>query len=310
MKAYLELIKIDLKLALRLRTVIFFNYLFPMIFFFTFGSVLGARNSLANTTLVVTMSLTLGVLGNGLFGAGIRALQERELNILRRYKVTPITAGPLLVASMVTGWMIFMPYIVLLLTLSHFIYHMPWPQHMASLLVFISLGLVAFRSIGLVVASVANNMQEGTILVQLLYFPMLFLSGATIPTRSFGPALQVISEFIPATYLVKGVQGIMLQGNWLWDVRTAAGAMIVTMFLGWFVGMKLFRWEKEEKIRASAKLWVLAVLVPFFVMGAWKGLHRERKQGPAVKGDITTPIPARTQGADGQAQLQRDRAKQ
>ncbi|HEX7287001.1 MAG TPA: ABC transporter permease [Candidatus Angelobacter sp.] len=305
MKAYLELIKIDLKLALRLRTVIFFSYLFPLIFFFTFGSLLGARNSLKDTTFVITMSLTLGVLGNGLFGAGIRALQERELNILRRYKVTPITAGPLLVASMVTGWMIFMPYIVLLLTLSHFIYHMPWPQHMASLLVFISLGLIAFRSIGLVIASVANNMQEGTILVQLLYFPMLFLSGATIPTEAIQmrPWLNAISGFVPATYLVKGVRGIMLQNNWLWEIKSAAGAMVLTAFLGWFVGVKLFRWEKEEKIRASAKLWVLAVLVPFFVMGAWKGLHPEKKQPPAVKGGMTMSLPAGDQ-------VQRDGAKQ
>jgi ABC-2 type transport system permease protein len=292
MRAYLELIKIDLKLALRLRTVIFFNYLFPLIFFFTFGSVLGARNSPKDTTFVVTMSLTLGVLGNGLFGAGIRTLQERELNILRRYKVTPITAGPLLVASMVTGWMIFMPYIVMLLTLSHFVYHMPWPQHMASLLVFISLGLVAFRSIGLVIASVANNMQEGTILVQLLYFPMLFLSGATIPTTVFGKTLQMISGFIPATYLVSGVRGIMLQNYNLREVSGAAGAMVLTALLGWFVGMKLFRWEKEEKIRASAKLWVLAVLAPFLVMGAWKGLHRGKEQAPEVKGKVMAVPPA------------------
>ena len=41
MKAYLALIGIDLKLALRQRTVIFFNYLFPLIFFFTFGVFLG-----------------------------------------------------------------------------------------------------------------------------------------------------------------------------------------------------------------------------------------------------------------------------
>ena len=34
--------------------------------------------------------------------------------------------------------------------------------------------------------------------------------------------------------------------------------------------MKLFRWEKEEKIRGSAKLWVLVVLLPFFAMGVWK----------------------------------------
>ena len=30
------------------------------------------------------MVVVIGVLGNGLFGAGIRAVQERELNILRR----------------------------------------------------------------------------------------------------------------------------------------------------------------------------------------------------------------------------------
>src|SRR6266576_3106611 len=145
MKPYLAIIAIDLRLALRLRTVIFFNYLFPMIFFFTFGAVFRAGQSIEAITSVVTMSVTLGILGNGLFGAGIRALQEREMNILRRYKVTPITPAPLLVASMITGWMIFLPYIMLLLTLSHFWYHLPWPQHFASLVVFISLGLIGFR---------------------------------------------------------------------------------------------------------------------------------------------------------------------
>ena len=81
MKAYLALIGIDLKLALRLRTVIFFNYLFPIIFFFTFGTFLRAGQSVEGVTQVVTMSLTLGILGNGLFGAGIRTLQERELKL-------------------------------------------------------------------------------------------------------------------------------------------------------------------------------------------------------------------------------------
>jgi ABC-2 type transport system permease protein len=168
---------------------------------------------------------------------------------------------------MVTGWMVFLPYILLLLTMSHFIYHMPWPKHMLALVVFISLALITFRSIGLVIASVANNMQEGTILVQLLYFPMLFLSGATFPIQ-YGPAiLKIISNFIPATYLVHGIRSIMLQGgNFPWK---EAGALIVTVFVGMTVGMKLFRWEKEEKIRGSAKLWVLAVLLPFIVIGLW-----------------------------------------
>src|SRR5258708_1971049 len=281
MKAYVELIKIDLKLALRLRAVIFFNYIFLVIFCFTFGAVFHVGQSIDNITRVITMSLALGVLGSGLFGAGIRALQERELNILRRYKVTPITPGPLLVASMVTGWIVFMPYIVMLLALSHYYYNMPWPHHMVSLLAFISLGLIAFRAIGLVIASVANTMQEGTILVQLLYFPMLFLSGATFPAEYFPPTLQVISNFIPATYYVTGIQEI-IKGDQGFNFGYA-GALVLTTVVGFVVGMKLFRWEKEEKIKGSAKLWVAAVLAPFLILGIWQSLHKEKKVQPAPR---------------------------
>src|SRR5579859_8213325 len=211
MKTYLAIIAMDIKLALRLRAVIFFNYLFPLIFFFTFATVL--RGDSGAMTFVVTMSVTLGVLGSGFFGAGIRAIQERELGILRRYKVTPITPLPLLVGSMVTGWIIFIPYIVLLLFMAHFIYQMPLPTHIFQLLVFISLGLIAFRSLGLVIASVANTMQEGTILVQLFYFPMLLLRGATIPEEGFRGVIKILHNFMPATYLVRGMSNMMLHGQ-------------------------------------------------------------------------------------------------
>jgi len=273
MKPYLAIIAIDLRLALRLRTVIFFNYLFPLIFFFTFGAVFRAGQSIEAITSVVTMSVTLGILGNGLFGAGIRALQEREMNILRRYKVTPITPAPLLVGSMVTGWAIFIPYIVLLLLMAHFLYHMPLPRHFFSLLVFISLGLIAFRSLGLVIASVANTMQEGTILVQLFYFPMLLLGGATFPESEFTGVMKTIHEFIPATYLVRGMRSMMLDGKGLRENLVPALALVITTLVGGLVAMKLFRWEKEEKIRGRAKLWVLVVLLPFIVMGVWQWWH-------------------------------------
>lgn len=270
MKAYLSLIAIDLRLVARQRAVIFFNYLFPLMFFFIFSVVFPVRQDPGVMTYVITMSITMGVLANGLFGAGIRTLQEREMNILRRYKVTPITPVPLLVASMVTGWFIFMPYILLVLSLAHFIYHMPWPSHFVSLFVFISLALIAFRSIGLLIASVANTMQEGTILVQLCYFPMLFFSGATVPADLFPRVLQAVSNFIPATYLVFGMRGIMLHNANLVDGWRAVVAMIVTAAVGVTVGTKLFRWEKEEKVRKSAKLWIAAVLLPFLLLGTYQ----------------------------------------
>src|SRR5215472_8658535 len=165
MRAYLALMRIDLKLALRDRSVIFFNYLFPLIFFFAFAEMMGANRG-GGVTNVVTMVLTIGILGNGLWGAGMRAVQEREQNILRRFKVTPISPAPILVASMVTGWLIYLPAVVLVCGLAHRIYGMPIPPNRLSLLGMVTLGVFAFRSIGLILASIVNSTQESTIGIQ------------------------------------------------------------------------------------------------------------------------------------------------
>jgi len=269
MKGYLALIALDLKLALRQKSVLFFNYLFPFIFFITFAQIMNANRG-GTMTKVLTMVIILGVLGNGLFGAGMRAVQERETNVLRRYKVTPITPAPILIASTIVGWILFMPFVLLMFCLAHFGYAMPWPSSMGSILVFLTLGIMAFRAIGMILASVANSMQESQILVQLIYLPMLFLSGATFPTSIFPGWLLTVTNFLPATYLVSGIQGMMVRQESLAANWEAAGALILTIAVGLFVSYKLFRWEKEEKIRGTAKLWIGAVLLPFIVLGIWQ----------------------------------------
>ncbi|MGA8152018.1 MAG: amidohydrolase family protein [Terriglobales bacterium] len=269
MRSYKALIVLDLKLALRQRSVIFFNYLFPLIFFFIFAQAMHAERGSA-MTIVISMVLIIGILGNGFFGAGIRAVQEREANILRRYKVCPITPTPLLVASVVTGWILYMPNVVLILSLAHFLYGMPWPQSMGSILLFVSVAVAGFRAIGMILAAVTNTMQESQLLVQLVYLPMLFLSGATFPLSMFPPWLLNLTQFVPATYLVTGVQGMLLRNEGIRTNIQPAVALIITAVMGLFIAYKLFRWEKEEKIRASAKLWLAGVLTPFVVLGAWQ----------------------------------------
>ena len=213
MKAFLALLKIDLKLASRNRAVLFFNYFFPLTFFFIFAQMFDARQGSA-ILQVVTMVIVLGILGNGLFGAGMRAVQEREENVLRRYKVTPITPVPLLAASMITG-------VVLYLSerdsdrsfwrTSFTAWRMP--AQLVSLLLFVCLGSIAFRSLGLIIAAVVNSSQESNILIQPIYMAMLFLSGATIPITFMPHWLQNVTQFIPATYLMTGIGGILQRGE-------------------------------------------------------------------------------------------------
>lgn len=269
MKAYLAQIQMNLRLMMRDRSVVFFNYLFPLIFFFMFGQMTHAEQSGA-ALQVVDMVLIIGILGTGFFGAGMRAVSDREQNILRRFKVSPVGAGPILVASLVSGLVNYIPLVILIVALAHFLYGMPYPGQPVSFLVFVSLGVVAFRALGSIIAAVVNSMQESQILIQTLYFPMLLLSGATIPLAVMPTWLQSIAQFIPSTYLATGLQGILLGQETIFDNLTSVAALVLTTVLATFLGVKLFRWEKEEKMRGSAKLWLLAVLAPFVLMGTWQ----------------------------------------
>jgi imidazolonepropionase-like amidohydrolase/ABC-type multidrug transport system permease subunit len=271
---YLALMRMNLRLSLRDRGVLFFNYLFPLIFFFTFAQLTRADQS-AMIVQVVNMVLTIGVLGSGLWGQGMRSVQDRELNILRRYKVAPITAMPILVSSILVGLIHFAPVLLLVLGIAHYGYGMAFPERMFSLILFVAVGLLAFRGVGLIIASVVNSAQESQILIQILYMPMLFLSGATIPVVMMPNWVQVLSQFLPATHLFTGMQSILLARENLAKNLIPTLALLTTAIVGTFIGSKLFRWEKEEKLKASAKLWVLAVLLPFAGLGVYQAYSKE-----------------------------------
>ena len=270
MKAYLALTQNELRLAFRDKQVLFFNYLFPLIFFFFFATILKAERGGAMITMVVTNVLVIGVLGNGFFGAGIRAVVEREQNILRRFKVAPISPIPILGASLTTGLLLFIPSILLTFTLARTLYGMTMPARPISALVFLAIGAVAFRSIGLIVAAVSNSVGESNLLVQCLYMPMMFLSGAMFPSTIMPRWAQTVSQFVPSSYLVSGVQSIVTQGETLAANWKGALALVVTFAIGLFVASRLFRWEKEEKLKPAAKLWVAGVLVPFVALGIYQ----------------------------------------
>lgn len=269
MRAYTGLIAVNLKLAMRERIAIFFNYIFPLLFFFAFGQFLG-RGSAGGGGMpqVVAMVLVIGILGNGLFGGGIRAVQDREANILRRFKVAPISPLPLLVASMVTGWALYMPAVIIVLALARTAYGMPLPGRWLSLLLLVSVAVVSFRAIGLIIAAVANSAQESQILVQLVYLPMLLLTGATIPLTMLPGWARRLAEFLPAKHLVTGLQGVMLRHETALQNWQALLVLLITTAVATFVSVQLFRWDKEEKLRATAKFWLLVMVLPSLILGA------------------------------------------
>lgn len=267
MKAFWALLWLDLVLLLRKRAVIFFNYLVPLATFYVLCELFHAERDARVASRATATLLVVGAIANGFFGAGMRAVQEREADILRRFKAAPIGPLPILAASLVAGVVIFVPAALMVFALARVLYQMPLPTGLAALAVLIVLGVLAFRALGLVVASVVNSTQESQILMQLLYLPMLLLSGVTIPRSSLPLWASRVGELLPSSALFRGFEGIFFRGEGLLDIGGAALALVVTTALGTFVSVQLFRWEKDEKIKPAAKLWVVVALAPFVALG-------------------------------------------
>jgi len=274
MKPFLAHIISNLRLTLRERTVFFFNYGFPLGFFFLFATLGKAKE---NNTIAATLTsvLTIGLLSNGFFGGGLRAVSERENGILRRFKVAPPGALPILISGLVVGVLQYLPVVLLMLAISVAQYGMAWPANWLSFFAFVVVAILAMRSIGSIIAAVANSMAESQIIIQCLYFPMMLLSGATVPISILPEWAQELVQFIPATHLVSGLQGILLRQESLIDNWKPVLALLVTSVACTMISLKVFRWEKGEKLPPRAKVWVLAVLAPFFVIGAWNLQSKE-----------------------------------
>ncbi len=137
-------------------------------------------------------------------------------------------------------------------------------------LLFVCVGTVSFGSLGLVVASVTNTMQETQVLNQLIWLPLIFLSGATLPIAFLSKAVQRAALFLPATYLVSGLQQSTYASQSIFTMLTQFISLVAWAILSFFVAAQLFRWEPETKIPRKAKLWAAATVIPFVILGFWE----------------------------------------
>ncbi len=248
MNNFVALTQMRIRLALRNKMFFFFILVMPFTFFF----------------------LWLGVIAKGVpqtVGFYATLVTFREQGILRRFHVAPVTASDLLASSIVANYVLTIPTVVVELFLARVIFHVPSLGNPISLFLLISVGILSFGSLGLVVASVTNTMQETQVLNQLLWLPLIFLSGATFPLAFLPRPVQRFGLFLPATYLVNGLQQTIVNSATAWSRYAEILSLAVWACLTFFLSAQLFRWEPEARIPRRAKLLVAATAIPFLLLG-------------------------------------------
>jgi ABC-2 type transport system permease protein len=262
------LTKVRMRLALRNRAFIFFSLVFPMIFLFLFLGFF-ARGNTAAVPYMLASVLALTVMGS-FWGLSVQLVTFREQGILRRFRLAPVGPGSMLVSSILSNYFMTMPTVVLEFVIARWIFHMQGWGNLLGVWILVSLGIVTFASLGLIVASVTNTMQETQVINQILWWAFLFFSGATLPLPLLPAWLQSFSLFLPATYLVVGLERVMVLKAGALQIIPELVALAVCAAIAFVVSQQLFRWEPEAKVPRRAKLWAASTIIPFLLLGIWE----------------------------------------
>jgi ABC-type multidrug transport system permease subunit len=268
---FASLTRTRIQLALRNKMFFFFSVVFPLGMFFLYAGIFARSNPRAVSYFLGPV-IAFNVMGS-FWGLSATLVMFREQGILRRFHVTPVTATDMLASSLLANYVLTLPTVSLELFLARFIFHVPSLGNLFSLAVLVTVGAVSFGSLGLVVASVTNTMQETQVLNQIIWLPLIFLSGATFPLSYLPESVQHFGLFLPATYLVTALQSALYQSFSIWQLLIQILALAIWAVLTFFVAAQLFRWEPESKIPRNAKLWALATALPFFLLGAWENTN-------------------------------------
>ncbi len=246
MKTLWLLYKTEAKLSIREFSSVLFGVLVPIGLIVLLGVLYGDSMLAGTAVRQIDVSFgavcTLGICSAGLMGIPIALSDYRYRRILKQYKVTPISPMTLLMAHVLFCF-------TLSIVSTFLVYLCAWLLFgftlKGSVLTFIGvylLVMVSIHAIGMVVASLAPNAQLAGVIASAIYFPMVFLSGATIPYEVMPKALRSVSDFMPLTQGIKLLKAVSL-GQPISNAILSFTVMLVVAVVGLGISLRYFRWE-------------------------------------------------------------------
>ncbi|MGC8487425.1 MAG: ABC transporter permease [Clostridia bacterium] len=189
--------------------------------------------------------LALMVMQNSLFGIGSGLTRWKEKGILRRFRVTPLRPAEFLGATVLNYIAVGLATSAIIIGIAVGFLHASIVLPIASVVLVLLLGMASFLSIGFIVAGISKT-QEATIpIVNLISFPMMFLSGIFFPVSSLPKVLAHIVNYFPLTYLAGALRGLMSGQLTLAAaaLRTDLLGMVVWLVATGVIAARVWRWE-------------------------------------------------------------------
>jgi ABC-type multidrug transport system permease subunit len=187
--------------------------------------------------------LAMNMMFSALFGVGYVIVRYRKNGVLKRLKATPLTAFEFLAAQVASRlWLIVVLTVAVYSGTNAFVGFTMHGSYLNLLLVLI-LGAICLISLGLLIAARIASEELAGGLLNMISWPMMFLSGVWFSLEGLHPLLQDFALVFPLTHVIDAARAIMIDGAGLIEIAPELAALVSMSALFLAVGSLGFRWE-------------------------------------------------------------------
>ncbi len=244
--SFTEIIKAEMLLFIREPSAFFFTLIFPLLMMLLFSSIWG--NDPFPGEFFGYLDFSVGgymgmVMATGFFmSLTVTMATYREKGILKRFRATPVSPFAILVGQLVSVFAVTVAGVILLLIAGYLLFNLQFFGNIFEFILAFLLSSASIAALGFIPASLAPTARSGVVLANTMYFPMLFLSGATLPRSMLPQFLQDVSQVFPLTHAISLMQKVWL-GEHIWDSPVHIAVLSGFILAGLFVSVKFFKWE-------------------------------------------------------------------
>jgi ABC-2 type transport system permease protein len=225
----------------------FFTFLFPVVIIAIFGALFGgSRNSyfdgLTPLQYYVPTIAAVSVLGACYSQLAIVLSIRRQNGILKRVRATPLPAWTYFLGLLAHCIVVSAVDVALIIGVGR-LYGVPLPTHWLAIGVTLVLGAASFCALGVAVASLIRNSEAAPAVVQLVLFPLVFISGTYLPINT-GLLSQIAGALPvrPFNQALIGPFGLHTGLDW-----KNLGILLAWGAVGAVVAIRRFRWDPRAQ---------------------------------------------------------------
>jgi ABC-2 type transport system permease protein len=188
-------------------------------------------------------ALSLNIMFGCLMGVGFVIIRYRKNKVLKRFKATPLHAFEFIIAQLFSRFFIVAFMTTVIYTGTNFFLHFKMEGSYLDLIILTSIAILCHISLGLLFSTRIKSEEFGGGLINLIIWPMMFLSGIFFSLEGTPKAMQFASKIFPISHYIEAARKIMLDGSNLSGIMDNLLFLFITTFIFLVISAFIFKWE-------------------------------------------------------------------